>query len=306
MKFKLLPLVMLVILTSCKNSSTDKVKGAISNYIKSKVKNSNSYRSIYFSQIDTTNEAIYQDSFMQQYKPDYKYSVTHVYEIENSDKEKINMTIDFHFDTTFKIIGISLDGLNGDYGQFTGNIYWKYNDYIGNKPDAGSKAILYSTDTLRKDLKYEATCDVQGNFKFDRVLTGNYLLIVNSRNTTNSPDDKLDELLLRSGYLEQLFGYNIYKENEADIKQYWVLDSIYRKTLYSDAKDGFSSKYTTYHKIEKQKMDLAEKIIDKFPKSFCTKIGIYGAYSQKIKIKTETVDEGKTTNEVIDFGITYF
>jgi hypothetical protein len=39
--------------------------------------------------------------------------------------------------------------INGDYGTLTGNAYWKYNNYVGNKPDAGAEVTLYSLDTAR-------------------------------------------------------------------------------------------------------------------------------------------------------------
>jgi hypothetical protein len=309
MKLKFLFILFtLTILFGCKNSSSEKLKGIVTKFLKEKVKNPSSYNPLHFSSIDTMHDEIYRDSFMMKYKPDYKYSVEHIYEIENSDKQKIKMSVSFHFDSTLKIIGTSPEGLNGDYGQLTGNVYWKYNNFVGNKPDAGSEASLYSLDTLRKDLKYEATCDVMGNFKFDKVLPGYYLLIVKSRNTTNSPDGHLNRLLLYSSYLSRLFGYDIYKENKNQIQEYKVLDSLYNKALMADEKEygSFSKRYDAYRKLEKQKMDFAETIIDKLPKDFTSKIGIYTGYSKKIELSSVTIDEGKTSNEIIDFGITYY
>jgi len=309
MKLKLLlTLIILTILFSCKNSSSDKLKGIVSKYIKEKVKNPGSYNSLYFSSIDTTFAEHYQDSLLMEYKPDYKYSIEHVYEIENSDKEKIKMSVSFYFDSTLKIIETSPEGLNGDYGQFTGNVYWKYNNFVGNKPDAGSKIILYALDTLRKDIKYETTCDVMGNFKFDKVLSGEYLLVVNSKNTTNSPDDHLDELRIYSYDLNKLFGYNIYKEAESEFKEYEKLDSVYREArlAYYKDYDVYSKSSDTYRKLEKQKMDLAGKLIEKIPLELRSKIGLYSSYSNKFDLSNITINEGKTTNKVIDFGITYF
>jgi len=309
MKFKLiLTVTILTIIVGCSNTSTDKVKDTITKHIKDNVKNPNSYKDIYFSNIDTTFDKDYKDSMLLQYKPDYKYSVEHVYEIENSNKEKIKMTVDFHFDSSLKIISTSPEGLNGDYGQLTGNVYWKYNNYVGNKPDAGSAISLYSIDTLRKGVKYETACDVMGNFKLDKVITGWYLIIVHSENTTSSPDDQLRNLLNYSYYLSQLWDYNIEKSNENDLNQYRTLDSLYSDALLSDEKKygSLSNKMDTYRKIEKQKMDLAENILKKFPKGFASKIGLHGPFSNKVHLTTVKINEGKTTNEVIDFGITYF
>ena len=69
---------------------------------------------------------------------------------------------------------------------------------------------------------------------------------------------------------------------------------------------SFSKRYDAYRKLEKQKMELAETIIDKLPKDFIPKIGLYAGYLKKIELSTVTIDEGKTSNEIIDFGITYF
>jgi hypothetical protein len=309
MKFKLLVnVITLTIVVGCSTLPADKVKGTVTKYIKDKVKNPNSYLDIHFSGIDTTFEKDYKDSLMLQYKPDYKYSVEHVYGIENSDKEKVKMTVAFHFDSTLKIIGTSPDGLNGDNGQLTGNVYWKYNNYVGNKPDAGSFVELYSIDTLRKDVRYETTCDVMGNFKLDKVITGWYLMIVHSENTTSSPNDQLQSLLYYSHHLSQLWGYDIYKSNESDLRQYRILDSLYSRAIVANEKDygSLSKKIDAYRKIEKQKIDVAGNIINKFPKEFCSKIGLYGLYSKKINITTVKINEGKTANEVVDFGITYF
>jgi hypothetical protein len=309
MKLKIIfTMFILTMMCGCSNSSSSKLQSLVSKYIKESTKYPISYHSIYFSQTDTTNDELYKDSSMMEFRPDYKYSLTHVYEIENSDKEKVKMIVSFHFDSTLKIIGSSPKGLNGDYGQLTGNVFWKYNNFIGNKPDAGSEATLYSLDTLRNDLKYQITSDVMGNFKFDKVLPGNYLLIVNSRNTTNSPDDQIDMLLIYNAYISRIFGYNIYKENGTLISQYRTFDSLYYKALVSDDKEseGYNERYNSYKKIEKQKISIAESIIEKMPKSFTSRIGLYSAYSKKIKLSTVKIDEGKTSSEIIDFGITYF
>lgn len=309
---RILLFVISILLFACKNSHSDEVKKQVTEYIKEKVKNPSSYKPISFSSIDTVSNKPYNDTallaFMKDYKPDYKYSIRHDYEIENSDNELVKMSVYFHFDSTFKIRSTSPSGLGGDYGQLTGNVYWKYNNYVGNKPDAGSTAVLYALDTLRKEIKYEATADVMGNFKFDKILPGKYLLIVTSKNTTNSPDDNLDQLLLNSYDLLELFGYNVRNSNQTELKEYNQLDSLFSHALLSDDKEfgGLTKRYDTYRKFEKQKMEVAEKIIDNFPKEFKSKLRLYSAYSRKLEIRSVRIEEGKTTNEIIDFGITYF
>ena len=52
-------------------------------------------------------------------------------------------------------------------------------------------------------------------------------------------------------------------------------------------------------------MDFAEALVEKLPKDFISKIGLYTGYSKKIDFTNVTINEGKTSNEIIDFGITY-
>lgn len=304
----ILALLFIAVHVGCNNSSSDKIERLISQYVKKSIKNPNSYTPLKYSSIDTTYDQLYRDSILIKFKPKYKYKVYHVYEVENSDKQRVQLTVSFHFDSTLKIIGTSPVGLNGDYGTLTGNVYWKYNNFVGNKPDAGSEASLYSLDTLRKDVSYKTACDVMGNFEIGKILPGDYLLIVRSQNTTDSPDDHLDKLLLYSDPLFRLFGYDISNENRAQIREYKELDSLCHEALTADDnKYGtFSKRYAEYQKLQKKKMELAEIIISKFPIEFTSKIGLYSGYSKKLKFHKVTVDEGKTSNEIIDFGITYY
>jgi hypothetical protein len=301
-----------IFFSACKRSPIEETKDKITSYISSKVKNPKTYIPITFSSLDTLTDFTLDDTLfqtkMKKEKHNYRYRIWHVYEIENSEKEKVKMNAYFHFDSTFKITSTSPISLNGDYGHLTGNVFWKYNNYLGNKPDAGSSITLYALDTLRKEIKYEATSDVMGNFKFEKVLPGNYLLIVKSYNTRNSPNNHLDELLINGYNLSDIFGYNIHKSNIVQLKEYKKLDSLYKYTLLSNDNEygGFTKRYETYRKFEKQKMELADKIIEKFPYDFKTKLGLYTSYSNKLKISSIKIDEGKFTNEVIDFGITYF
>ena len=98
--------------------------------------------------------------------------------------------------TLFCLLSFSLISCKPNYGSLTGNAYWKYNNYVGDKPDAGSEVYLFSQDT--SEVPLEATCDVQGNFKFDKVETGDYMLVIKSKNTTNSAADQLQEIFTAS------------------------------------------------------------------------------------------------------------
>lgn len=71
-------------------------------------------------------------------------------------------------------------------GEIKGNVYWKYNDFVGNKPDAGSKIELWGIDTVSikiTNFKLETTADMNGNYAFENVPVGSYMLLVKSKNT---------------------------------------------------------------------------------------------------------------------------
>ena len=136
------------------------------------------------------------------------------------------MLVGFRFDKDFKIDEKSVsENINGECGSFAGVVYWKYNDYVGNKPDIGSKVELYSLDTIRGNLKYETSVDAQGNYKLEKVLPGSYLLILQSKNTTVCPEKLLQKLVGYSSEIKQLFNFDIdiYKTQLDEIHN---LDSI--------------------------------------------------------------------------------
>jgi hypothetical protein len=61
-----------------------------------------------------------------------------------------------------------------------GNVFYKYNDFVGNKADAGSTVYLFYSDNNKK--YQETKCDLAGNFAFENLDTGNYLIAVLSEN----------------------------------------------------------------------------------------------------------------------------
>ena len=61
-----------------------------------------------------------------------------------------------------------------------GNAFYKYNDYVGNKAEAGSTVYLFYADNKKK--YQETKCDLAGNFAFENLDTGSYLIAVLSGN----------------------------------------------------------------------------------------------------------------------------
>lgn len=289
-------------LASCSNSPSDKAQSSVKAYLKDNLKNYSSYEPISFLSLDTFKQADTSET-----KQISVYKITHIYSIINSEKDKAKMTVSFFLDKDFKVNKSNTTSINGDYGSLTGNAYWKYNNYVGNKADAGSEITLYSLDKIRGDLKFEVTTDVQGNYKIDKILPGNYLLIVRSENATDCPDSHLSNLRIYKEDIKQLFGFDIDKYKN-QLKELDELDSIYLKSSDEFPSNGTFSQMTSNmdktKAILKQRTEKIEKLFDSFPEEFKRKIKLYTGYSNAFDFTTIQIEEGKTKNVITDFGIT--
>lgn len=300
--YSLLLMVTIVYLTSCSNSPQDKAQSSVKSYLKENLKNSGSYEPLSFSVLDTLKKADTSET-----KQISLYEITHFYIITNADKEKVKMTITFLLDKDLKVNEPNTKSINGDYGILTGNAYWKYNNYVGNKADAGAEVILYSLDTIRGNMKYETTADVQGNYKFEKVLPGRYFLIVRSENATDCPDSHLSNLRIYDSEIKQLFGFDIYNY-KTQLAEISVLDSIYYKSSDEFPSNGSLSQMTASlektEAISKKRTDKIEKLFEKIPDDFKRKLKLYTGYSNAYDFSIIKIEEGKTTNHITDFGIT--
>ncbi|PMB13396.1 hypothetical protein CEN47_28750, partial [Fischerella thermalis CCMEE 5319] len=273
---------------------------SVKSFLKENLKNSSTYEPVSFSKLDTLEQADTSET-----KKNSLYKISHIYGITNSNNDKIKMTITFYLDKDFKVNETSTKSINGDYGTLTGNAYWKYNNYVGNKPDAGAEVTLYSLDTIRGDLKFEATADVQGNYKIDRIPPGEYFLIVRSKNATDCPESHLRNLRIYSAYFKQLFGFDLDKYKE-QMQEIFKLDSLANAALTADEK-GYGSASRAldgYYKYKEQSREKANELIKLFPDDFKWKIKLYTGYSNAFDFETIHIDEGKSANQITDFGIT--
>lgn len=294
-------IVATIFMMSCSTTPASKAESSVKSFLKENLKNPNSYESISFSALDTLKKADTSDS-----KQISLYKITHIYSIANSDKEKVKMTISFYLDRSLKVNRTNTKGINGEYGVLAGNAYWKYNNFLGNKADAGAEIELYSLDTVRGNLKYEASADVQGNYRIEKVLPGSYFLVVRSKNATDCPERHLDNFVRYASYMKQLFGLdiNIYKTQLEEIDS---LDNAFRSILTdNDEKKygGLSRQIDKYTAIENEMRDKAEKLLKSLPEDFKQKIHFYTSYSNAYDFTTIRIEEGKTKTENTDFGIT--
>ncbi len=192
-------------------------------------------------------------------------------------------------------------------GGLTGNVYWKYNDYIGNKPDSGAKIKLIPFDKTQKDSIFEATADLNGNYIINDIPTGKYFLIVESENTRDNPKEHLENLQIYTKSFKELFGFDLQKyskeigEIENDYKKYTDILSDSDNDKYG----GISNKIEQYQKFEKKALEKSANLIDKIPSEIRFKIGLLTGYSSSLDFHIVEIKEGKTENIVTDFGVTY-
>lgn len=188
-----------------------------------------------------------------------------------------------------------------EVGSIRGNVYWKYNNFVGNKPDAGSRIYLYSVgDSVEK---FETTADVRGDYSIDSVPVGGYLMIVKSKNTTFGASECFDELVNNSILIDTTFNTNI-KET---LGRYDRLISDFTSKA-SDAliKNTGKQALSLYDKNMDSVKYYSEKALTEVPEKLKTRFLLIGSGSPKLDIKGVFVSKGKVENVVTDFGITYF
>lgn len=298
------PLLILstLIISSCSKTPNEQIQSSVSDFLKAKLKKADKYTSISFTKIDTLDKK--EDSVLL--AEGSLYRMRHIYSIENSENNLVTMDVSFLIDKELKVKKTETESLNGDYGVLTGNAYWKYNNYVGNRPDAGTKVTLYPLDSIRAGVKYEATADVQGNYRIEKILPGKYLAIVRSENATDCPEDHLQRFQIYSDRIQQLFQFDLdkYKSEIQEIDK--LQDEYYKVLMDNDDKKygGLSGKIRKYSSIESTIRDKANELINSFPDDFKGKIKLYTGYSNAYDFETIVVDETKTNNINSDFGIT--
>jgi predicted molibdopterin-dependent oxidoreductase YjgC len=202
-----------------------------------------------------------------------------------------------------------LIGINQIYaqtGSITGNVYWKYNDYVGNKADAGSEitAILLSNP----ETKYNATCDLQGNYKIEGLNSGRYFLIIKSRNTKQHP---VTYSRLFEVYKRQLD--TVLKIKASDFRKdlQFQIDSLYKaqiELVYKYGKNEIKmGKYMKENgKIDNLLMKKTKEWFDDMPQEMKLKIDAFSNLHESFHYQIIELASGKNETVITDFGITYY
>jgi hypothetical protein len=269
--------------------------------LKKNLKNPSSYNPISFEKLETLEEPDTSEG-----KGISLYRITHIYSVENSDKEKVKLSITFYLSKNLTVTETSSESFDGNNGVLTGNVYWKYNDFVGNRPDAGADITLYALDSIRDDLELSTTADLQGNYKFGKVPPGRYLLIVRSKSTTDCPEDHLRNLYINSGVLKRVFDFDIEKYRQ-EINEINRLDSVFTAILMDDNYQkygGLSKKIQKYTSIKREQRSKAEKIIESLPSELKSKLFLFSGYSNALDFNWVWIEGDQVETKITDFGIT--
>lgn len=192
-------------------------------------------------------------------------------------------------------------------GSVSGNVYWKYNDYVGNKADAGSDIKLISL--INPTTSYKSKCDLQGNYKIEDVTPGRYLLIIKSFNTKQNPARYMRLFSIYKQQLDTAFGTNV-SNFRIDIQS--EIDSIYKRQMdlvqdYAKKMSVWnSSKYLKQNaKIEKALHGKIKSWFEVMPDNLKEKLNTYYYIHESFYYQIIEIQPNKNETVVTDFGITY-
>lgn len=200
----------------------------------------------------------------------------------------------------------------GQTATLSGNVFWKYNNFVGNRADAGSSVFINSLD----DKFHEHTqTDLKGDFSFNNIPLGKVLIIVASNAVHKNPAENVQLLLNNRQALESanLFDFSAV-ENEIEtfrsrLEEFELKEKIYNEKRFKFSGSGKAIK--EYNKANKALLEISTKLITELVDASHKKRNENVLYLPVISAYTglyiELVDLRKEGDVkiVVDFGITY-
>jgi hypothetical protein len=186
-----------------------------------------------------------------------------------------------------------------EYGSLQGNVFWRYNEYVGDRPDAGSSIYLYSLED--SNTYYSTTADLSGNYLFDSIPSGRYLAIVRSQNTKNSSFYAFRSLYYNLHDVSRVFNANMTQGiNEANKGKLFALDSLAKRYLLEET--GASNALSLYKMYSDSATSEAYRILKSLPDKITQKMGLVGQYPNKIEISNVVITKRQAEKVVTNFG----
>lgn len=195
---------------------------------------------------------------------------------------------------------LSCGGSKVEYGSVEGNVYWKYNDFVGNRPDAGAEIrIINNRDSLKY---YTTTADVRGDWSFDSIPAGYYVLVVKSESTKSSNLEFFRELSAGLHFMDTVYHFG---DEFLDP----IRDSI---RFLQNSMDSLiinynpeTNEYSSISEVREQMEALAKRALSQIPLEWLMRFGIYST-GNKIDVHSIGVYKQTKKKIVTDFGISYY
>lgn len=199
--------------------------------------------------------------------------------------------------TIISICFFSATAAIGQKGQLSGQVYYLYNNYIGNRPDAGAKIIITSISDTTRIL--ETTTDLSGKFELSNLSTGDYIICVRSKAQTSRPYMSYLNFISNNDNIKAITGldlknYNLELQEEIKMltERYWEENNKKRPKL------------AEIKKIELRRDDVAIKFIRGAFDALRKKTGILTSFD-RIHIEKVSIIDNNETKINVDFGISY-
>jgi len=190
-------------------------------------------------------------------------------------------------------------------GSLTGNATYSLNRIIGDRPDGSSDIYLFPYD--KNDSVIYAECDLNGNFSFNNIPSGKYVLIGVSGKATGSPADNYF-VLYNSQYMVDL-GFFFFKLDSNLEKKATDLVNVRQQLLvYKD--DDYDEKgknaRDSLQLIEGLANKLSDSLINMIPQNsrLLRNMAVVGI--RKLSMEYVTVENDKTNTQTVNFGSTYY
>ena len=182
-------------------------------------------------------------------------------------------------------------------GELSGSVFYKYNDYVGSRPDVGASVILFAL--ANADQKKSTLVNLSGDFQFTKLDTGRYLLIVKSKETNESPYMGITKLIVYGNLLNKYFNFNPREVNKP------LQTAIELKN--DEYTDYLISKNPKPKKLTSLKLELTElsfKFFNEIPLNGLIKAGI-SLPTDKIDVREVSISDKNAEKIVVDFGLSY-
>jgi hypothetical protein len=179
-------------------------------------------------------------------------------------------------------------------GSINGKAFFIYNENVRNRADVGARVKLIAKND--QNFRKETTVDLQGNYSFDDLTPGEYMLVLTSKNTKEDPITSVESLMMYADFL------NNWSDNLSAVFQSKSYDSL--QTKIQEYKDARDSKKLSEKKLQVMRQTLNESISQfyaQIPPSNVERLDLKSPFD---KMKFEVVKVGnKEMNVATEFGL---